>query len=83
MQQGFMTPAQAESMELAEVRKKIAKGSRDAINVNDVEYQHYVAAREAKKVKNESLDTMKNDLDGLKSEMNEIKSLLKELVNGN
>ena len=53
------------------------------INVNDVEYQHYVAAREAKKVKNESLDTMKNDLDGLKSEMNEIKSLLKELVNGN
>ena len=36
-----------------------------------------------KKVKNESLDIMKNDLDGLKSEMNEIKSLLKELVNGN
>ncbi len=37
MRQGFMTPAQAESMELAEVRRKIAKGSRDAINVNDVE----------------------------------------------
>jgi len=53
------------------------------VNVNDHGYEHYIAAREAKKVKNESLDTMKNDLDGLKSEMNEIKSLLKELVNGN
>lgn len=53
------------------------------INVNDHDYHHYVASREAKKVKNESLDIMKNDLDGLKSEMNEIKSLLKELVNGN
>ena len=53
------------------------------INVNDHDYQHYVAGREAKKLKNESIDTMKNDLDGLKSEMNEIKSLLKELVNGN
>ena len=53
------------------------------INVNDHDYQHYIASREAKRVKNESLDTMKNDLDGLKSEMNEIKSLLKELVNGN
>ena len=53
------------------------------INVNDHDYQHYIAGREAKRVKNESLDSMKNDLDGLKSEMNEIKSLLKELVNGN
>ena len=53
------------------------------VNVNDHDYNHYVAGREAKKAKNESLDSMKNDLDGLKSEMNEIKSLLKELVNGN
>ena len=53
------------------------------INVNDHDYNHYVAGREAKRLKNERLDTMKNDLDGLKSEMNEIKSLLKELVNGN
>jgi hypothetical protein len=53
------------------------------INVNNLDYSHYVAARDAKKIKNESLDTMKDDLDGLKSEMNEIKSLLKELVNGN
>jgi len=53
------------------------------INVNNLDYNHYIAARDAKKTKNESFDTMKNDLDGLKSEMNEIKSLLKELVNGN
>ena len=53
------------------------------LNVNDHDYNHYVAGREAKRVKNESLDSMKNDLDGLKGEMNEIKSLLKELVNGN
>jgi len=53
------------------------------LNVNDHDYQHYIASREAKKVKNENLDSMKNDLDGLKGEMKEIKSLLKELVNGN
>ena len=53
------------------------------LNVNDHDYKHYIASREAKRVKNESLDSMKDDLDGLKSEMNEIKSLLKELVNGN
>ena len=52
------------------------------LNVNDHDYQHYIASREAKKVKNENLDSMKNDLDGLKGEMNEIKSLLKDLVNG-
>ena len=53
------------------------------LNVNDHDYQHYIASREAKKVKNENLDSMKNDLDGLKGEMNEIKSLLRELVHGN
>ena len=53
------------------------------INVNDHDYQHYVEWRNAKRIKNESLENMKDDLDGLKSEMNEIKSLLKELVNGN
>ena len=53
------------------------------VNVNDHDYQHYVEGRNAKRIKNESLENMKDDLDGLKSEMNEIKSLLKELVNGN
>ena len=53
------------------------------LNVNDHEYNYYIASRAAKKVKNESLDTMKDDLDSLKGEIGEIKSLLKELVNGN
>ena len=64
--------------------KDLARDPRTSsiVNVNDHDYQHYIASREAKKVKNENLDSMKNDLDGLKGEMNEIKSLLKELVNG-
>ena len=50
------------------------------VNVNDLEYQQYVAVRKSKKEKNASVE---DDLDRLKSEMNEIKSLLKDLVNGN
>ena len=50
------------------------------VNVNNLEYQQYVAVRKAKKAKNESVE---EDLANLKSEINEIKSLLKELVNGN
>ena len=50
------------------------------VNVNDLEYQQYVAVRKSKKEKNASVE---DDLARLKSEMNEIKSLLKELVNGN
>ena len=53
------------------------------LNVNDHDYQHYIASREAKKVKNAKVDNMEEDLANLKSEISEIKSLLKELVNGN
>ena len=52
------------------------------VNVNSVEYQHYVASRNAKKSKNERVDTMEDDLASLKGEIGEIKSLLRELVNG-
>ena len=52
------------------------------VNVNSVDYQHYVASRNAKKSKNERVDTMEEDLAGLKGEIGEIKSLLRELVNG-
>jgi len=52
------------------------------VNVNSVDYQHYVASRNAKRSKNERVNTMEEDLDNLKSEIGEIKSLLKELVNG-
>ena len=53
------------------------------VNVNDHDYNHYVAGREAKRVKNAKVDNMEEDLANLKSEISEIKSLLKELVNGN
>ncbi len=53
------------------------------VNVNNHDYKHYVAAREAKKVKNEKTESMEQDLANLKGEINEIKSLLKELVHGN
>ena len=52
------------------------------VNVNSVDYQHYVASRNAKKSKNERVDTMEEDLASLKGEIGEIKSLLRELVNG-
>ena len=53
------------------------------INVNDHDYNHYVAGRAAKRLKNKKVETMEEDLANLKSEIGEIKSLLKELVNGN
>ena len=52
------------------------------VNVNSIDYQHYVASRNAKKSKNERVDTMEEDLADLKGELGKIKSLLKELVNG-
>ena len=52
------------------------------VNVNSVDYQHYVASRNAKNLKNERVDSMEQDLANLKGEIGEIKSLLKELVNG-
>ena len=52
------------------------------INVNSLDYQHYLASRSAKKLKNEKVEPMEQDLANLKGEIGEIKSLLKELVNG-
>jgi hypothetical protein len=68
-----------------EDNKDLARDPRTGslVNVNAVEYEHYIAARNAKKVKREQVDSMEEDLTNLKSEMSEIKSLLKELVNGN
>ena len=53
------------------------------INVNDNDYQHYIQARNAKKIKSARVENMEEDLANLKGEISEIKSLLKELVNGN
>ena len=52
------------------------------INVNSLDYQHYVASRNATNLKNERVQSMEQDLANLKGEIGEIKSLLKELVNG-
>ena len=52
------------------------------INVNSLDYQHYVSSRNAKELKNERVESMEQDLANLKGEIGEIKSLLKELVNG-
>ena len=52
------------------------------INVNSLDYQHYIASRSAKDLKNERVESMEKDLANLKGEIGEIKSLLKELVNG-
>ena len=52
------------------------------VNVNFLDYQHYVSSRYAKELKNERVDSMEQDLANLKGEIGEIKSLLKELVNG-
>ena len=52
------------------------------VNVNSLDYQHYVSSRNAKNLKNERVDSMEQDLANLKGEIGEIKSLLKELVNG-
>ena len=52
------------------------------LNLNSLDYQHYVSSRSAKELKNERVDSMEQDLDNLKGEISEIKSLLKELVNG-
>ena len=53
------------------------------INVNNLDYEKYVASRKVKTAKTKQVSTIEEDLVNLKNEMNEIKSLLKELVNGN
>ena len=53
------------------------------ININNLDYEKYVASRKVKNEKTKQVSTIEEDLVNLKNEMNEIKSLLKELVNGN
>jgi len=52
------------------------------VNVNNLDYEKYVASRKVKTAKTNQVITIEDDLANLKNEMNEIKSLLKELVNG-
>jgi hypothetical protein len=53
------------------------------VNVNNLDYEKYIASRKVKNAKTKQVLTIEDDLANLKNEMNEIKSLLKELVNGN
>ena len=54
--------------------------SNSIMNINDNEYDQYIARRDAAQKAKEQSVNMEEDLANLKSEMNEIKSLLKELV---
>ena len=47
------------------------------VNVNSLDYQHYIASRNAKEIKHEKVESMEKDLANLKGEIGEIKSLLK------
>ena len=53
------------------------------VNVNSLDYERYIAMRNAKNQKNKVVDNIEEDINDLRGEINEIKSLLKELVNGN
>ena len=50
------------------------------VNTNDLDYEKYVARRDAKKAEVQQSHNLEQDLANLKNEMNEIKSLLKEVV---
>ena len=50
------------------------------VNTNSLDYDKYVAQRNAKSVEHEKTDNIEQDLANLKSEINEIKSLLHKLV---
>ena len=50
------------------------------LNMNSLDYEKYVAHRNAKNEEHQKTENMEQDLADLKGEINEIKSLLKELV---
>ena len=50
------------------------------LNLNSLDYNKYVAQRDAKTQEHRKTENIEEDLASLKSEINEIKSLLKELV---
>ena len=52
------------------------------VNVNEFEYNQYLARRKSKSKETQKVQTIEDDLANMKGELNEIKSLLKELING-
>lgn len=52
------------------------------INVNNIEYQQYLARREVKIEKKQKVQNLEDELATMKDDIDEIKSLLKEFLNG-
>ena len=52
------------------------------VNVNNIEYQQYLARREVKSEKKQKVQNLEDELATMKDDIDEIKSLLKELLNG-
>jgi hypothetical protein len=50
------------------------------ININNMEYNEYIARKESKIKDTEKIDNLESDINNIKSDINEIKSLLKNLV---
>ena len=52
------------------------------LNTNSLDYDKYVAQRDAKNVEHKKPENIERDISTLRQELDEIKSLLRELVNG-
>ena len=52
------------------------------VNVNNTEYEQYLARREVKNEKNQKVQNLEEELASMKGDIDEIKSLLNELLNG-
>ena len=52
------------------------------LNTNSLDYDKYVAQRDAKNVEHKKTENIERDISTLRQEIDEIKSLLRELVNG-
>ena len=52
------------------------------LNTNSLDYDKYVAQRDAKNVEHKNTENIEIDFSTLRRELDEIKSLLRELVNG-
>ena len=52
------------------------------LNTNSLDYDKYVAQRDAKNVDHKKTENIERDISTLRQELDEIKSLLRELVNG-
>jgi len=52
------------------------------ININNMEYNEYIARKESKIKDSEKITNLESDINNIRGDINEIKSLLKNLVDG-